>query len=506
MNCRWALFGGLLFGVLGACGRVKQAGNAPEMQASAGSTSDAGAGGAGGAASGGAPRLVPWQLQPDGSEPLVVGIYDTQEHMHCQFLPDSHGVLRCLPETLTSALLTETFADPQCLQPIYQVDAAPASGAVGRLVSLPQAPLDQVCAAPGYIVGQASLVADGAPTYGGEPCVPQGMETLPAMTSLTVDSIVAPERWATGSLVEGPELAGQVHLQRVVSDDGASFDAQLVDERWSTACALVDSAPPYCVPKSLSTFTTLFSDAACLQPIWRLPQCFASFIGNGFPGSVSFGLGAPFSDPVYTNGGGHGGCRLNQSPPPPAPPERFFEKGPPLSGDVIAQVQLQAAGSGQLQLQGLRGTSGELVPIANWLAAAPRFHDTVAAADCNPIWTPEGLVRCLPSNAFIYDAYAASFAFYADDKCSELAFTCNASLGCGGTVAVFTAPDARGERAAVSLRATVPVTSGLYMPAADGTCAPLPPGAASSFTLGDALPWELYPAIAEQNGRTPSTP
>ena len=65
-----------------------------------------------GAAASDEPRLVPWQLQAEGSEPLVVGVFDRERQQHCGFVPDATGQLRCLPLTRGALELTRTFADP----------------------------------------------------------------------------------------------------------------------------------------------------------------------------------------------------------------------------------------------------------------------------------------------------------------------------------------------------------------------------------------------------------
>lgn len=92
---RATLFAALF--ALGGCGHTQQAGEGPQPDDGPAT-----------------PRLLPWQLQAAGSSPLEVGMFDSLRGVHCRFLHDTEGELRCLPLAPPSLEPGDDFADAGC--------------------------------------------------------------------------------------------------------------------------------------------------------------------------------------------------------------------------------------------------------------------------------------------------------------------------------------------------------------------------------------------------------
>jgi hypothetical protein len=164
----------------------------------------------------GAPRIVPWQLEAPGTPPLVVGAFDTKEGVHCRFLPDQNGQLRCLPSSQEPVAYSDRFADSACQQPVYQTTSARARVLAGRPTAVP---LPRVgCEPRRYAVAMLEpRQDDGTPLFQQTPCAPlaPGAPHDPNVAlqssdevDLVVVATVPPDRWATGTEVDGPLIGG----------------------------------------------------------------------------------------------------------------------------------------------------------------------------------------------------------------------------------------------------------------------------------------------------------
>jgi hypothetical protein len=451
---------------------------------------------------GGGPRLVAWQVRAEDTPPLVVGIYDAQEKVHCRFLHDEAGQLRCLPWGLSPLTDTGTFSDPTCQQRVYQADS-PRGISPGRPVALPLPRLD--CEPQRYAVGTLRVLPGGATLYAGTPCAPVG-EAGEASTDGTVDVAVEevpPERWATGAEVDGPLVAGRLRVRQIAAADGTRFGDHLVDETFGKACVL--GKGPTCWPTLLPVEAGV-EGADCMSTVkvWRSEAC-------ADPAAISMGdswfaLGPIWTGPVSIK---YHGC-TPVSLDSPSGPYTFYELGAPLVDATPARAEWQGEGSGRFRLRGLRGPAGETVLLDNeiagpngWITA--RYFDTVANVDCDPRWTPEGLVRCVPTNVIVGPGNAGLVAFFSDAACQTPVLACpGLDKPCGDTPVISTATDADGELRDVSLNAAVDLAT-VYGTAPDGSCAPTP-APFHFFTLGAPLPWDSYPALTEINGRASGAP
>jgi hypothetical protein len=486
--------------VAGGCGRHPGA-------ASGADAGDAGADAADAAAWTGK-RLVPWQLQPAGTAPLVVGIYDTKEKAHCQFLHDEAGQLRCLPTAFVEPTATAWFTDGTCTTRVYGVEALQGQALEGRPVALPLP--RRSCEPRRHAVGTLKTRATDAARYGGTPCAVRSVpvDPLALLVDMEVGQVESPARWATGTEVDGPLLGGRLLLRQIETEEGTRFDDHFVDTHWSKPCKLENAdGGDQCIPARLEDETFVHEDAACLgTPVWRAGACEApAYIGRAE--KPFHALGAPWTGDVFQRG-------LTCQPVGPQSttegPELFFELGAPLGDDATVGVRWRLGGAARFQLRGLQDDAGALLPVGDALArrdvTAPRdsfstivtrFHDTVANADCNPIWT-EGGVRCVPTNVIVNPA----MFYFADAACTTPADLCPTAQPCGGLPVIPFSIDARGERRADSLNETVAAPA-LYFPVG-ATCVARPD--VTGYTLGAAVPWDRFPLLDEINGRASGAP
>jgi hypothetical protein len=452
------------------------------------------------------PRLVPWQIEADGTAPLVMGIYDSQENVHCRFLPDQAGQLRCLPWGLAALTDTKAFSDSSCQKRIYETDPDEGKVLVGRSTALPLPRL--ACAPQRYAVGKLVVSPAGA-RFGGTPCA-----ALPDQQSthlqLTVDSAEASDRWATGTELDGPLLAGRMRVRRIRDEEGEVFDDHFIDEHWSKPCHLVASASDVlCEPATTQTssFHYVEGDNCSGRPVWRATACQdPSFIGSA--GGSAYALG-----PVWTGSVTYEvhGCQHAEGSSTPEGPDVFFELGAQLGADAIMTAKpWRLGGTGRLQLRGLAADDGSLVPVPDWLlfglssvlpsSDTSRYFDTVAQTSCNPIRAPDGILRCLPTS-FVVNPTPIAFS---DAACTQPAFYCPTGMNpCPGLVAAPAVVEATGELRAVSLNATVSVATPYWL--ANG-CVAQPALAPIVFGLGAAQSWSPYATLTERNARAPDAP
>jgi hypothetical protein len=481
---------------LAACG---------ETQAPAGG--GAGTGGTGGTASD-EPRLVPWQLQAEGSEPLVVGVFDREREQHCRFVPDATGQLRCLPLTRGELELTVSFADPECQQPIHR-GQRPAAEAVRTALDEPMAlPLELEDCEQRFVVARVTELAADAPHYvmlGGTSCGVSMNRPLPDDVDFVRGPPLDLEDYVSGKLVPGALLGERIRVEEIEAADGSRFQHALYDERWQKPCNLNDwRDSPVCMAASMDDWTTFYVDAACEgEGVWYAAACGdPAFIGR----SELYALGQPWTGSVYELGKG---CREASFAPDSG--VRFYHRGEPLGDDAVAAVQWLEAGSGRLQRRGLRGDAGQLFGLADGLfgdsgslrersgsLVLPRYHDRETGADCAPIWTSEGDVRCVPSTVQI-EPY--SLQMYTDAACSQPAYLCLQQESCAGTDLILMGYDARGDYRGLSRRAAVAAPGDSIFSLQDGGCVESPAMGLNLFESGEELPWDDYPLLSEVNGR-----
>ncbi|MDB4980219.1 MAG: hypothetical protein JWM82_971 [Myxococcales bacterium] len=449
-----------------------------------------------------AKRLVPWQLEAEGAPPLVVGIYDAQEKAHCRFVPDEAGQLRCLPWGLAVLQETRIFSEPTCQKAIYEIDPTREAIVPGRAVAMPLP--RRSCEPRRYGVGTLKTLAMDAPLYSGSPCARFERPDTTTSTFVTVDEAQTPARWVTGTEVDGPLLSGRVRVRQIETVEGARFDQRLVDESIQKPCHLIGppvAASPRCLPDVLYATEDGREGTDCSGPaVIRANACFApAFIADY--GLTTFNVvGTKWTGPVSAVA--HGCGSVNQTTLDG--PDIFYETGP-VTPFQVAPLDLQTSGSGRLTLRGLRGEGDAFVGIDDEISApagwiAPRYADGTSQG-CDPVWTPEGLVRCLPTG-FIAATVPLDFVF-SDPACQHPAFTCPSPASCDGVPVIFSSRDAHGETRPSALNAAKVVPGYQWK---DHVCVPAADFPYAVFVPGAAIPWSTYLQLAELNGRASGAP
>ncbi|HVZ70824.1 MAG TPA: hypothetical protein VHJ20_00485 [Polyangia bacterium] len=476
-------------------GGATGAGGAPAT----GGTNDDGAADAGVDASVAA-RLVPHQLESAGTEPLVLGIFDTQEKTACRFVTDTAGALRCLPPTPASLNPTGTFVDAACTKPLFEMTAVDRTAfRAGQPVALPQP--HKECEPVAYGVGTLVTAASDVQTWAlgtGSACAKQAVPTFVADGFVLVTAEPgALDRWATGTLVDGPLLDGRLQLKQVQTADGARFDDHMVDTRWSRTCDLATKLNT-CVPPMLPGGTAFFADDKCMTtPLWDKEVCDAAFIGAniGVNGTPARAIGDTFAGDVFLK---HGNCYRNGSAPFPA--GIFFTAGAALDGTPVMPVSWTDAGTGRVRLRVLTDASGAKVPIADPLVrngklpvTAP-YHDTTTDTVCDPVWAPDGTVHCVSTTVkTFYDD-----AFFSDATCKTRGFLCY-TADCDGALALDVDADTTNGERAIALGKLV-ATPKIFT-IQSGACTPYVSNASFLFKMGPGGSWSDFPILTEINAR-----
>jgi hypothetical protein len=443
------------------------------------------------------PRIVPWQLEADGAPPVVLGSYDRREKTRCRFLHDDQGMLRCLPTAAAYFHSERTFADPTCQTPIYL--AAPADAAALRMRA-GAVPLPRVACGPQrYGVATLKPAPAASMRFFGTACTPTNSNTAANLAELVIDRTESPVKWAMGTEVDGPLLASGVRVRQVESDEGARFDDHLVDESLGKEChiEITISDGHVCMPSEASsagyegtdcTGPPAYGAPACSDPAFIVDSNGTYAIGPKWDGRVSIS--------------GHG-CEVRVEGF--EGPLDYYEKGP-ATPFTAATIDLGNAGTGRLQPYGVLGDAGvvvlggEIAPPKWWVA--PRYLDSVANRDCDPLWTPEGLVRCIPTTLVDTVDQPNDLGLYLDNACTRVARYCPFMTGsCDGIPVVSATGSATGELHAVALHAAV---GQAYAYIKQGDACHVVPGPV--FTLGSELPWDSYPEITQLNGGAASAP
>jgi hypothetical protein len=525
MTSRWR--GLVALALVAACGRTKPAAQGPDASTTgaagtqgaagaAGTTGAAGTAGAQGAdaaAGADAPvdtgtftgRLVPWQLAPAGTPPLVLGIVDREQKVRCRPLLATDGKLRCLPDapvSVTSSVMpavvpSDSFTNAACTQVIFRANADQGRALLGRPLALPAA--RQGCEVQRYEVRTLRALAAGAQRFRFNTtqttCV-RGPDAAasPVQLELVPDAVLSPETWAEVADADNALLVmGQrVRVQDVVTPEGALFVDHLVDLRWSTPCAL-DTAGK-CWPPTLKGAFAYFGDAACVATRLALvPACETPVVVQ--QGTGLFGVGDVWTGAIFENGEG---CRASTLTAPTADVAGHFRVlGAALDADAVSVPPADLAGTGRFQLHGLRGDGGGFVALPSRVLAPGQypFFDTVAGADCIPVWTKETppKVRCLPPTVLL--GYPPSVSdFWADATCTIPAYFSSVDREL-----VSLEVDANGDVVASALHATtIPIEPTSLFTHLGGTCGAFTPY--PGFVMaGDPIPWDKYPVLPEVN-------
>jgi hypothetical protein len=183
----------------------------------------------------------------------------------------------------------------------------------------------------------------------------------------------------------------------------------------------------------------------------------------------------------------------------------YVERGPLLGPDGIASVDWVFAGTGRLQRRVLPGPDGALVPLAAPLLAQAQlspFQDTTIDDGCDPVWTPEGLVRCIPESVVV----PRSAGLFADAACERVAYSCSTRYGCAGALIASGVSDVDGVRQVDSISVAREV--GALFSRNGDACTPLPQAPDPGWYAAGPTPepWSRFPAIAERNGWPKAAP
>ena len=439
-----------------------------------------------------ASRLLPWQLTSPGMPPLVLGIYDSEQQVHCEFMADEVGDLRCLPLVPDELPDHGQFADPSCQTPLFD-SAILAHAPTTKPVSIPLSS-GVPCGKARHLVGHLTSLPAGSARYARDQqgnCVSSPSDLGGLAIGLT--DITPPSVWQAGIETAGAFVTPRLRVTEVQTADGARFPSALADERWAEPCTLV-SAPSEqvgCWPSGALRADSLFSDAQCQSQIWRSDGCLPAPFGDD--GSSFFSL-LPYSGPVFRSGLV---CFARAAETDPG--AAYFSRGSQLAGDVLGLVQWQLAGTGRFQHRVLVDDQARPVALGDgiWQALYPslRIEDRQSAVPCQVFWTDRG-VRCLPDSVYV-NTLSMQVEF-ADAECSDPAYLCP-SGDCDGGAFMPGFQVEHGHLRAEPLRRAQAIGN-RYWARTDGICAPGTLAALSFFRAQGELSWDAYPELEEING------
>jgi hypothetical protein len=155
-------------------------------------------------------------------------------------------------------------------------------------------------------------------------------------------------------------------------------------------------------------------------------------------------------------------------------------------------------------LRELGAATGPSIPVADTVMrngivpVVPAYHDSIANEDCNPVWTPEGLVRCIPTSVHIVSDEGPD-ALYSDPSCQTPAYYCGDAT-CGTTAAIAIADDKSLGMRATTINMLVQVST-VYSIDGTGTCTQVVNSPTGLWGQDQALPWDAYPELVEVNRR-----
>lgn len=456
------------------------------------------------------PRLLAWQLQASGTAPLEVGIFDSLRGVHCRFLLDSEGELRCLPLAPPALEVAPDFADAGCTERVYRaLHLDDVASVVGRSVALP---LPQSNCEARYVVGNLREFAAAEPHFAGIPGSCRQftpIEREAGWHDFVVAQVTSPAAWVSGREVAGPLIDGRLRLRQFAAAGEASFAARLVDEQRDRSCSLDEVREQLvCVAPALSASSSYFVDAECRGAgLWRADACSeAVYIGR--PDDLH-GLGEAWPGAIFSQGKVCESLRDSEY----AKGDSFFQQGEAVAVDALPAAEWTSDGRERLKLRGLKADDGSFLALSDELFDSssqrrypselhqPRFEDAQIGAGCAPVWTRDAGVRCVPETTVV-DPY--TLYTYADAACTEPVYWCTSST-CPEEL-VRMAYDENGEYRAISRNRTVAVADVVYNRSADACVPGSATGGPPFFKAGDALPWDDFPELAELNGRASGAP
>jgi len=456
------------------------------------------------------PRLVPWELQAEGTSSLVIGVFDRLRGAHCRFLPDEQGQLRCLPLAPPSLGVIGGFVDAGCTQPVYRAENLDdVAGVVGRPVALPL-PLSDC--EQRYVVGELRELTAADARFSGTPgsCRESTPPSLGAgQHDFAVAEVTSPSAWVSAREVDGALVGEQLRLRQYSAEGEPAFVARLVDERRSVSCTLRHlQGELLCLAPALPAFSSYYADDECQGDLlWRADACSRDvFIGS--PGEL-YAVGELWTGDVFSMGKA---CE-NVPQSGQASSDSFFQRGEALGLDALPVVSWMSEGDGRLQLRGLRADDGSFLALPDELFDSTslrthpfeehgaRYHDSERDEGCAPVWTRDAGVRCVPESTVV-DPY--SYTIYADPNCTEQAYFCTDSA-CPREL-VLMAYDENAEYRAVSRNRVVKLGDAPIYSSAGANCTEMPFSGPTYFKAGETLPWDDFPELVERNGRASGAP
>lgn len=445
-------------------------------------------------ATGGPTRLDTWRLEADGTGPLVLGIWDTRENVHCRFVPDETGQLRCLPEVARYLFgQGNTFADARCQQPVWVVQQDEDKSPLRRPWS--QALSQAGCGAVRYQVLRPVPEASALYSTSSGPCkaIKQSdiLSTSVPQLPLTPDP---PDRWETGTESTDVRLSDRLRVVEDVTPEGARFANRIVDDRWGMACSMTSDFVGdgiVCRPPSIDDYGSTFSDAACTAQLYALPACQqAAFIGGR--GQPAYNLGALYLGDWYRRALG---CEKSPVPTSSDPSAtRYYLRGDLLDATEAPVREDNAPGTGRFRVRGVVDMTGAVVPLPKDLlfGGYRPFFDTVANEDCRLIWTPDGQVRCAPLSTAVVTPY------FTDNQCKVPGYVCDQGAGCDGQKVVFVKIDQHARAIAQAAYSNTTALTTSPVPIYGGNpCQMVGNIQSKVYGPGTPIPWDTFPSLRE---------
>jgi hypothetical protein len=472
----------------------------PVTQADLGGATDALAmNDAGGADDAGPPpvptntRLQAHQLEADGAAPLVLGIWDTKEQVHCSFMADEKGQLRCLPDLGTGLIPTSYFADETCTAALAWIQ--PSSPKIDL-----ERPWTWQVAQNGCEPARHQVLRplpNGSPLYGLKDgaCKPlTAVEKAPPSDADVPLSADPPERWEIGAETASLRVSDRLRMVETVTPDEARFVKTLADDHWNMPCSILPGAENgslECVSPTVSTNGSLFGDATCkATPIFQVPTCSpVAFIEDQ---QKRYALGPPFLGPFYYSAKG---CDLRGTATAAADAPHYFTKGDLLGSDAVAPLVATTTGTGRFRLRGLKSDAGGFINLPGGLFwYGGKYLDTVANEDCSPLWDVDGRVRCVPSSTLV-----DTVTYFGDKACSRYITYCADGAACETKKIIRIVRDEHLEQRALLVFAgatRLDATDIFYVDG--GACRQIGAAAKDMVEPKDVISFDVFPLLHER--------
>lgn len=440
-------------------------------------------------------RLKHWQLETDGTSPLMLGITDPEHNVHCVFLHDSEGTLRCLPQPVDLAESRDADGKPlhpDCPTPVFIMERPAAEALAGKLISraLPR----PTCEPQRYATHVVKLASDLGNTP--ECFAPNNPDD--GWLELTITPALPDDTWQSGTEIDGPALVGgRLRIKQFESADGARFFSRIVDEGLGGGtCSLTPYTLTPCLPPHTKPW--YFSDEHCQQPLGRAPTCETPVYAETL--TMKLALGKEYVGSVWNQP--HGGCYAWSSLPD-TPPARFFELGEALPPEFFGELHWQFSGQGRVEQNGLLGEDGAIHFVDAAFKERPPYRDGRTNKECYPTIAPDGVRYCLPEDIPDINAYPANpdaklLGPYVDAACTTLAYACFGDC----TTAKMSEARSGVARSATAVYALHELPTAYHFDGANCTEVP-PDGVTRYFEIESERPWTDWPALREANALRP---